>query len=77
MNARDPRGKTGSAIVTVTITRVASDRPPYFTMGTYTTTINSYQAVGSPVLPTTAIDPDSPNSPVSQSAKILCVSMCV
>ncbi|CAG5130538.1 unnamed protein product, partial [Candidula unifasciata] len=63
VTVRDTRGKTGNAMVTIYITQVDSDKPPQFTMSTYTITITSYQAVGSDVLPTKANDPDIPNNP--------------
>ncbi|XP_078316513.1 protocadherin Fat 4-like isoform X2 [Crassostrea virginica] len=53
--ARDPRGKTGSAFVTVNVVR---DQPPVFESTKYSTTVIENQSVGTSILTVVAVDSD-------------------
>ncbi|XP_065921690.1 protocadherin Fat 4 isoform X2 [Magallana gigas] len=53
--ARDPSGKTGNAVVTVTITR---DQPPVFVSTPYRTTIDENGQITSNIFTVSASDPD-------------------
>ena len=55
MIARDPRGKTGSAFVTVNVVR---DQPPVFESTKYSTTVIENQSVGTCILTVVAVDSD-------------------
>lgn len=55
MVARDPSGKTGNAVVTVTVTR---DQPPVFVSTPYRTSVVENRQINSKIFTVAANDPD-------------------